>query len=126
MRINWLGERFISIFKSKFYYYLIPLFFDISASFLQEDDSRLAEEERQRVSNSTKLKVYASNLLNRMDEIGMDALLENDLESHGISGRPKEKVTATELLNALKEKLVFMFPELEIMQFKGAVCFGKK
>ena len=46
-----------------------------------------------------------------MDEIGMDALLENDLESRGISERPKEKVTATELLTALREKLVFVFLE---------------
>lgn len=40
-----------------------------------------------------------------MDEIGMQALLEDDLmEGMDFEGRPKEKVTATELLNALKEK----------------------
>lgn len=72
---------------------------------LQEDDAYLAAKERERQAVSLKIKNRADHLLNRMDEIGMQALLEDDLmEGMEFEGRPKEKVTATELLNALKEK----------------------
>ena len=50
------------------------------------------------------MKHKADNLLNRMDEIGMEALLEDDLDGSEFGGRAKEKVTVTEILDALKEK----------------------
>ena len=71
---------------------------------LQEDETTLAAAEQARVEDSNRLKNKADNLLNRMDEIGMDALLEDDLDELEFGGRAKEKVTVTEILDALKEK----------------------
>lgn len=39
-----------------------------------------------------------------MDEIGIDALLEDDIDSAEFGGHAKEKVTVTEILDALKQK----------------------
>ena len=81
------------------------LLFILWLSFLnQEDDQWVAEQERDRVNTSQKLKNTADNLLNRMDEIGMQALLEDDFEDGTSAGRAKDRVSATELLNALSEK----------------------
>ena len=42
----------------------------------------------------------------------MQALLEDDYDDIGFGGRPKDKVSATELLDALKEKYVQLSLEL--------------
>ena len=59
---------------------------------------------QEKVDESNKLRQKASNLLNLMDEIGIDALLEDDIDSAEFGGHAKEKVTVTEILDALKQK----------------------
>lgn len=60
--------------------------------------------EQKKIADSAKIKNRADHLLNRLDEIGMEALLEDDFDGSEYGGRPKEKVTASEILEALREK----------------------
>lgn len=71
---------------------------------MKEDDSSLNAAAQEKIEESNKLRQKASNLLNLMDEIGIDALLEDDIDSAEFGGQAKEKVTVTEILDALKQK----------------------
>ena len=71
---------------------------------LKEDDSTLNVAEQEKLELANKLRQKATNLLNLMDDIGMDALLEDDIDSAEFGGQAKEKVTVTEVLEALKQK----------------------
>lgn len=92
---------------------------------LQETEEFLASLEKERVGHVNKIKNNANNLLNRMDEIGLQALLEDDFgDGQMYEGRPKEKVTATELLDALRDKYIVLRDELLLLMLRNNIGEG--
>eukprot|EP00111_Clytia_hemisphaerica_P002852 TCONS_00008039-protein len=79
---------------------------------IQHDESKQAAMEQAKIEESNRLKQRADNLLNRMDEIGIEALLEDDMDLSEYGGRAKEKVTVTEILDALKHKYMVLREKL--------------
>ena len=72
---------------------------------LQEDQATVVQKEKEKQSRTEKLKNSASYLLDRLDEIGLPALLEDDDGHFGrTEERPIERVNATDLLDAVKNK----------------------
>eukprot|EP00794_Sanderia_malayensis_P006079 gene6079-6782_t len=71
----------------------------------QENDGEVAKKEREKQFRTARLKNSADHLIDRLEEVGLQALLEEDDGLHGrMSERPVERVNATDLLNALKDK----------------------
>ncbi|XP_047146715.1 trichohyalin isoform X1 [Hydra vulgaris] len=69
------------------------------------DDTLMAAKERAKQVHSIQIKNKAYHLLNRMDEIGMQALLEDDYnDGSSFEGRPKDHITASDLIDVLNEK----------------------
>jgi len=71
----------------------------------QEDESAIVQKEKEKQSRTEKLKNNAAHLLDRLEEIGLPALLEDDDGYYGrTEERPIERVNATDLLDAFKNK----------------------
>ena len=82
----------------------------------------MAEVEKDRIMQSHRLKQQASNLLNRMEEIGIAALLEDDFgDGQEYDGQPKEKVTATQLLNAVRDKYAVLRDQLLLQMLRSHI-----
>ena len=63
------------------------------------------QKEKNKKARVEKLKNKADHLIDRLDEIGFQALLEEDDDFQGNAGeRPIERVNATDLLDAMKNK----------------------
>ena len=92
---------------------------------LQETEAYIAALEKEKEIQSSKIKNNADNLLNRMDEIGLHALLEDDFgDSQTYEGRPKHKVTATELLDALRDKYKILRDALLLQMLRNHIGEG--
>ena len=72
---------------------------------VQEDEASVTLEEKKRMDSGEKIKRGAERLLRRLDKEGMTALL-HDGEDYMESSEKKvrQKVTATELIEALRNK----------------------
>ncbi len=66
-------------------------------------------KEREKQFRSGNLKQSADHLIQRIDDIGIQALLEEDDGIRELTEQPCERVNATDLLNALKDKYVLIF-----------------
>ena len=65
----------------------------------------MAAKARAKQVQSLQIKNRAYHLLNRMDEVGMQALLEDDFDDGiGFEGRPKDRVAAADVFDVLSEK----------------------
>jgi len=72
---------------------------------LQADDASLAAEEREKQDKASKLKHNANRRTRRLDHEGVEALLHDDEDWDEESARKaRQRVTASELLHALKMK----------------------
>ena len=85
---------------------IINIFFSLLCLFKpQEDESAIVQKEKEKQSRTEKLKNNAAHLLDRLEEIGLPALLEDDDGYYGrTEERPIERVNATDLLDAFKNK----------------------
>ena len=73
--------------------------------FLKEDEASIVQNEKEKQERSQKLKGAANHLIDRLEDIGFQALLEEDDGQYGrVIDRPCERVNATDLLDGLKRK----------------------
>ena len=73
--------------------------------FLKEDEASLAAEERERMHQANKLKQEAERRTKRLDHEGVVALLHEDEEwDEKAAKKARHKVTATDLIQALRTK----------------------
>ena len=72
---------------------------------LKEDEASLAAEERERMQQANKLKQGAERRTKRLDHEGVVALLHEDEEwDEKATKKARHKVTATDLIQALRAK----------------------
>lgn len=71
----------------------------------KEDEASLAAEERERMHQANKLKQGAERRTKRLDHEGVVALLHEDEEwDEKAAKKARQKVTATDLIQALRTK----------------------
>ena len=67
----------------------------------------MVQKEKDKQIRAERLKDGADHLLDRIDDIGLQALLEDDDGYQGrTEERPQERVNATDLLDGMKDKYV--------------------
>lgn len=92
---------------------------------LQEDEASLAAEERERMQQANKLKQGAERRTKRLDHEGVVALLHEDEEWDDKDAKKvRHKVTATDLVQALRTKYEMLRDKLILEMLKHHIGEG--
>ncbi|XP_032219683.2 trichohyalin [Nematostella vectensis] len=92
---------------------------------LQADDATLAAEERERMQNASQLKHRSSKRARRFDHEGVSAILHDDEEwDEEAAKKARQRVTATDLLQALKKKYELIREMLLVKMLRHSIGEG--
>ncbi|RMX39987.1 hypothetical protein pdam_00022972 [Pocillopora damicornis] len=91
----------------------------------QEDEASLAAEERERMHQANKLKQGAERRTKRLDHEGVVALLHEDEEwDEKAAKKARQKVTATDLIQALRTKYEILRDKLLLEMLRHHIGEG--
>ncbi|EDO46860.1 predicted protein, partial [Nematostella vectensis] len=89
------------------------------------DDATLAAEERERMQNASQLKHRSSKRARRFDHEGVSAILHDDEEwDEEAAKKARQRVTATDLLQALKKKYELIREMLLVKMLRHSIGEG--